>query len=76
MISVQRKLNELHNELCDIKLVLLLHDELVYELPENKVHNFVEILKESMEKTLKLNIPLPVKVKFGKSWGNLHEIQC
>ncbi|XP_077294187.1 DNA polymerase theta [Arctopsyche grandis] len=76
MISVQHKVNELHNELSNIKLVLLLHDELVYELPENKVYNFLEILKESMEKTLKLNVPLPVKVKFGKSWGNLHEIQC
>ncbi|KAI5637417.1 DNA polymerase family A domain-containing protein [Phthorimaea operculella] len=57
------------------KLILQMHDELIYEVPENKKNLFVKTLKSVMEGTVKLNVPLPVKVRSGKTWGSLEEIK-
>ncbi|KAJ2951880.1 hypothetical protein O0L34_g4131 [Tuta absoluta] len=57
------------------KLILQMHDELIYEVPENKKNEFVNVLKEVMERTVKLIVPLPVKVRSGKAWGSLEEIK-
>lgn len=58
------------------RLVLQMHDELIYEVREPRKDNFVAILKCSMEETVKLNVPLPVKVKVGYSWGAMKDVQC
>ncbi|EEZ97532.1 DNA polymerase theta [Tribolium castaneum] len=57
----------------EVKLVLHLHDELLYEVPEGSLGSFVRILKTEMEGSVKLSIPFPVKVKSGPSWGQLTE---
>lgn len=57
------------------RLILQMHDELIYEVPEAKQHAFVHILREVMENTMKLKVPLPVKVKCGYTWGSLKEIK-
>ncbi|XP_038223120.1 DNA polymerase theta-like [Zerene cesonia] len=61
----------------DIKphLVLQMHDELIYEVVEYKKNDFINILKDVMETTVRLNVPLPVKVKSGYTWGDLEEIK-
>ncbi|XP_038223195.1 DNA polymerase theta-like [Zerene cesonia] len=61
----------------DIKphLVLQMHDELIYEVVEYKKNDFINILKDVMETTVRLNVPLPVKVKSGYTWGALEEIK-
>ena len=55
------------------KLVLQLHDELIYECPACDCRKFVAILQREMEQALKLVIRLPVKVRTGTSWGSLTE---
>ncbi|XP_011556029.3 DNA polymerase theta [Plutella xylostella] len=57
------------------RLILQMHDELIYEVPEANKHNFVSILKHVMENTVRLNVPLPVKVKTGPSWGSLTDLK-
>lgn len=57
-----------------VDLVLHLHDELVYEVPADKVMKVAKVLKHSMENCIKLSIPLRVKMKIGRSWGELTEI--
>lgn len=59
----------------DCVLVLHLHDELFYEVSELKWREAMDILVESMEKCVKLRVPLKVKVKMGKSWGEMKEIK-
>lgn len=73
MISVHQKLTNCRTDMSDVKLVLLLHDELMYEVPCNKIDEFYKILKDSMENVIKLKVPLPVKIKAGKSWGKMKE---
>ncbi|XP_064071522.1 DNA polymerase theta-like [Vanessa tameamea] len=57
------------------RLILQMHDELIYEVIESKKDNFVEILKSLMEETVRLNVPLPVKVKIGYTWGAMQNVQ-
>ncbi|XP_041447673.1 LOW QUALITY PROTEIN: DNA polymerase theta [Drosophila obscura] len=60
-----------------IKLVLHIHDELVYEVPEAKAKKIGKLLSLTMGNVGKgkLSVPLKVKVKMGSSWGEMHEIQ-
>lgn len=58
------------------RLILQMHDELIYEVPEKYQEYFITIMKEVMEETVKLRVPLPVKVKSGLTWGTLKEIKC
>jgi DNA polymerase I-like protein with 3'-5' exonuclease and polymerase domains len=54
-------------------LVLQLHDELLFEVKEDHVEAVKAIIKECMENTMPLSVPLPVKISTGKSWGSLEE---
>lgn len=56
------------------RLILQLHDELIYEVPEIRKDSFASMLKNTMENTIQLNVPLPVKVKIGYSWGTLESV--
>ncbi|CAH2071673.1 unnamed protein product, partial [Iphiclides podalirius] len=56
------------------RLVLQMHDELIYEVDESYCREFAKVLKRLMEETVRLDVPLPVKVKSGPSWGCLNEI--
>lgn len=54
-----------------INLVLHLHDELLYEVPNKNVRQVLKILKSSMENCAKLSVPLKVKLKKGQCWGSM-----
>lgn len=58
-----------------VRLVLHLHDELIFEVPEDKAKKIAKVLSITMENCVKLNVPLKVKLKIGKSWGNLKEVK-
>ncbi len=51
------------------ELILQIHDELVFELPDHEVSTVEPLVKEKMESVLKLNIPLEVAIGVGKNWG-------
>lgn len=57
------------------RLILQMHDELIYEVPEENKLKFCRILKEIMEETVRLKVPLPVKVRSGYTWGSLDGIK-
>lgn len=57
------------------KLVLHLHDELLYEVPSNYLSEVAYIVRKSMETSVCLSVPFPVKLKTGSSWGTLKEFQ-
>ncbi|KAH9634519.1 hypothetical protein HF086_016607 [Spodoptera exigua] len=57
------------------RLILQMHDELIYEVHETHQQYFIGIMKQVMEDTVTLRVPLPVKVKTGLTWGSLNEIK-
>ena len=50
-------------------LVLQIHDELIFECPENEVDVCTNIVKGAMEKAYSLLVPLKVDVSVGKNWS-------
>ncbi|XP_072178198.1 DNA polymerase theta-like [Diadema setosum] len=55
-------------------LVLQLHDELIYEVRREDVHQVAQLIKAEMEGALALSVRLPVKVKVGPTWGTLEDM--
>eukprot|EP01116_Phalansterium_solitarium_P012791 TRINITY_DN2939_c0_g3_i1.p1 TRINITY_DN2939_c0_g3~~TRINITY_DN2939_c0_g3_i1.p1 ORF type:complete len:1637 (-),score=474.04 TRINITY_DN2939_c0_g3_i1:991-5901(-) len=52
-------------------LMLVIHDELLFEVPEAEERDMVGLITETMERVADLKIPLKVSVKCGKRWGSL-----
>ena len=55
----------------DIKMLLQIHDELIFEVRDDKIDLYAKELKSIMENIYKLDIPLKVSVSIGKNWGEL-----
>ena len=60
--------NRLRNDGLDAKIVMQVHDELVLEVRDDLVPTVKALLKEEMENTVSLSIPLTVEVTSGKNW--------
>ena len=53
-------------------LLLTVHDELVFEVPEDGVPDFKPWVKNEMESVYALKVPLVVDVGAGATWGDAH----
>ncbi|OGC08014.1 DNA polymerase I [candidate division WOR-1 bacterium RIFOXYA2_FULL_36_21] len=51
------------------KLILQVHDELVFEVQENEIETIKKIVQEEMEKAIPLDVPVVVDIGAGDSWG-------
>ncbi len=72
MIAVNRTL---HAELPDTKMILQVHDELIFDVPEKDLERAKPLVKSEMERTgveLGLSIPLKVDVGVGPNWRAAH----
>ncbi|RSZ27533.1 DNA polymerase I [Acinetobacter bereziniae] len=54
------------------KLLLQVHDELVFEVDEAVADQVAEQIKDIMQKVVTLSVPLEVEVGQGKNWGEAH----
>ena len=53
-------------------MVLQVHDELLFEVPEELIETAVKTIKNTMESALKISIPMTVEVKVGNNWMEAH----
>jgi DNA polymerase-1 len=65
MINIQRKIND---EELPIKMILQIHDELVFELPKKDAAKHAEWIADEMTNAIKLDVPLKVDVSIGPTW--------
>ncbi len=49
-------------------MILQIHDELIFEVPDNEVEPFGLVVKKGMESVISLKVPLIVDMKVGKNW--------
>jgi len=65
-----------HDELLEseTKMVIQVHDELVFEVPEKELKNTSGKIKEIMESVIKLEVPLKVDIEAGKNWLDMKKI--
>lgn len=54
------------------RMVLTVHDELVFEVPEDRIDEATRNAKEAMESIFDLDVPLIVDVGHGKTWADAH----
>jgi DNA polymerase-1 len=57
---------------CGAKMVLTVHDELVFDVPEAERHDVEHLVRTIMEDALDLDVPLLVDVGWGEDWGDAH----
>lgn len=65
MIKVKEALKKRHLE---TKMVLQIHDELIFKVPNNEKETAYKLIKDIMENALHLDIPLEVDGGFGEDW--------
>lgn len=58
----------LKKEKLSAKMILQVHDELVFEVPESELEKTGQVVKAAMENAVKLAVPLPVELGSGKNW--------
>lgn len=65
MVDVSKALEE---KGLSSRLLLQVHDELIFEVPENEVETMQKLVPELMEKTIELSVPLKADVARGPTW--------
>ena len=50
------------------KMLLQVHDELIFDVPNNELEEVKELVKNTMEGIYKLSVPLKVSIDYGKNW--------
>jgi DNA polymerase-1 len=53
------------------KMIIQVHDELIFELPKEEVEEFVGLIKPIMEGALDLSVPIKVDISVGNTWADL-----
>lgn len=71
MINVTTALEETNSP---ARLLLQVHDELIFECPDDKktIEATIALIKDKMEHAVELNVPLRVSIEYGKNWGEFH----
>ena len=69
MIKMQEQLEQ-HQ--MKTKMLLQVHDELVFEVPENEIEQAKTLIKDVMENVVHLSVPLIAEVGVGKNWKEAH----
>lgn len=70
-IAMIRAQKELDDRGLSSKLLLQVHDELIFEAPESEVEEMKTLVRESMEGACKLKVPLKVDMGVGENWYDL-----
>ena len=69
MINIHKRLK---NKNLKTKMLLQVHDELVFEVPEDEIDIIRDMVREEMEGVHQLEVPLKVDIKVGMNWDEAH----
>ena len=69
MINIQRKLSKGNYK---SKMLLQIHDELVFDVFKPELNEMIELTKNEMEKAFEINVPLTVDLNYGLNWLEAH----
>jgi DNA polymerase-1 len=69
MITIHARLKQ---QGLKAKMILQVHDELVFEMPDNEIEGMKTLVKEEMEGVLALAVPIKVDMSVGKNWAEAH----
>ena len=69
MIEIQQ---EIMKKKLESKMLLQVHDELVFDMKKEEEEILKKLVKEKMENTIKLSVPLIVDIGLGNNWLEAH----
>ena len=69
MVNIARRLEK---ERFESKMILQVHDELVFDATAEEVEALAKIVKEEMEGVVKLSVPLTVDCNWASNWLDAH----
>ena len=69
MIDIDKYLSA---EMKEVKMIMQVHDELIFEAPEEIAQETLTLVKKMMEETAKLDIPLIADAQIGANWNEAH----
>lgn len=69
MIDIDR---QLHDKKLQSRMLLTVHDELVFEVPPNEETTMAALVQTTMENAMALNVPLVVELGWGSNWEEAH----
>jgi DNA polymerase-1 len=53
-------------------MIMQVHDELVFEIPEEELRKALPMIQNEMETVMKLSVLLKVSIHSGKNWAEVH----
>ena len=53
-------------------MIMQVHDELVFEVPESEIELMKELVRKEMEQAIELSVPIKVDIGVGKNWLEAH----
>jgi DNA polymerase-1 len=68
MINLHR---EMEKRNLTSKMLLQIHDELLFEVPEEEVEEMKSLVTELMSRAFELRVPVKIDIKLGKNWGEM-----
>ena len=71
MIKIRNKIQETRYKSDEVRMILQVHDELVFEIKKGLEDEVVKIVKYEMEHVAQLRVPIDVHVSVGKRWGEM-----
>ena len=69
MIGIHK---ELVKKKLESKMILQVHDELVFDVPKSEEAKVKELIEEEMKNAMELNVPIEVEIGVGKNWLEAH----
>jgi DNA polymerase-1 len=69
MIRIQNRIEEFR---LSTRMIMQVHDELVFEAPEEELQKTISMIQHEMETVMNLSVPLKVSVHSGKNWAEVH----
>ena len=69
MLNIQRRIKK---ENLKTKMLLQVHDELLFEVPEDEKDIALKLVRQEMENVVVLSVPLKVDIGIGKNWAEAH----
>ena len=69
MIRIQKRIED---GPFSTRMIMQVHDELVFEIPEEELPTVVPLIQNDMETVVELSVPLKVSVRTGKNWAEAH----
>lgn len=69
MINIQ---NDIREKGMEGKMIMQVHDELVFDVPEKEIEQFKELITTRMQNAITLQVPIEVEVGTGKNWLVAH----